>query len=63
MYGTHAMRLIPPSDLDCGEIENYGTDSEVGAPLNRDGTSDYGEFTEPGRNRGVQSFGNGDLNR
>ena len=35
-----------PCDLDWGEIENYGTGSELGLSLNRDGTSDYGGIND-----------------
>ena len=39
----------PPSDLAWKEIDYYGTDIEVGGDylLNRDGTCDYGEISDP----------------
>ena len=39
---------MPQSDLEWGEIENYGTGSEVGDYLlNHDGTCDYWEIRRP----------------
>ena len=40
--------IYSPIDLDWGEIENYGTDSEEGNYLlNHDGTCDYGDIRGP----------------
>ena len=37
-----------PSDLDWGELENYGADSAAGRYLvNHDGTCDYGDISDP----------------
>ena len=52
------------SDLDSGELENYGADIEVARyRVSHDGTCDYGDIADPSEIDGYKVSGQEDIKR